>query len=605
MLLVLLLACPSPTDSGEVAALPLPEGVAARFVCGGKSADYDEAHPAYSEATVEWGLEGVTAANMVALDLDMDGWTDLIASESPHETRDDPASDTWYHAVMMNREVGGRRAFVNESEASGLLVGADGLPGSGHSMYVGADVDGDGDLDLFAGRNHDAGSDDVTGERNAIFLNDGAGHFTRVPVSGLEEKSAWATAAASFTEVDGDGIPDLWLVGWYRDYGELDSSGPRLYRGEGDGTFTDATAGTAMDQKPTRTYEDWNDRSRRRPGFGATTCDVDADGSPELIQSSYARTWNLMFSHGDGEWVEVGEAAGMDADDNEDYSSDLQYACYCEANACDPEPTVSCNGAMPSTYWVPGYSDLPSRLGGNTFTTVCADADNDGDLDLYHAEIRHDWAGDAADSSQLLLNDGSGTFTRQDNEENGLARRRPAGADWNEGDMQAALFDYDLDGWKDLLLMDSDYPDTHLYAFHNGEDGTFREDSDATGLNQPWPHGLAVADFDLDGDLDVVTGSSTARTGTPWTDHAVHFYENGLGGSSMRLSGLAPGTRVDVTASGMTQTFEASGGYGLWGMHHDTALTIGLDGECAIEDLAITPLFGETSRYGALSGSDQ
>jgi hypothetical protein len=602
MLLALLLACPQAPEPAPVGTGALPTGVSARFRCGAPSADYDEAHPAMVETTVDWGLDGVTAANMVALDLDMDGWPDLIASESPHDTRDDPASGIWYHAVLMNREVDGRRRFVNETEASGLIVGADGAPGSGHSLYVGADVDGDGDLDLFAGRFHDAGNEDTTGERNAIFLNDGAGHFTRVAESGLEGHEAWATAAASFTEVDGDGIPDLWLVGWYKHYGDLDSSGPRLYRGKGDGTFEDVTGGTAMDLEPTLTTEDWHDRTHRRPGYGATACDVDGDGSPELIQSSYARTWNLMFTRRAGEWEEIGELAGIDADQDEDFRSDLQYACYCETNACDPAPAVPCKGKFPGTYWKPGHSDLAGRLGGNTFTTACADVDNDGDLDLFHTEIRHHWAGEASDSSQLLLNDGSGFFTRQDNHQNGLARPRPEGESWNEGDLQAAFFDYDLDGWKDLVLVNSDYADTHLLAWHNERDGTWREVGDATGLNQPWPHGLTVADFDLDGDLDVLTASSTARAGTPWTDHALHFYENGLGGSSLRLGGLPLGARVEVTAGGITQTFEVSGGYGLWGMQDDTALTVGLDGACAIEDLAITPLFGDTWRSGPLSG---
>jgi enediyne biosynthesis protein E4 len=602
MLLVLPFACAAVVDSVPAGPVELPAGVVAQFSCHGNAAGYDEAHPAYLAATEAWGLEGVTAANAVALDLDMDGWPDLLASESPHDTRDDPEQGIWHHAVMMNREVSGRRAFVNETAQSGLFVGADGKPGSGHSLYVGADVDGDGDLDLFAGRFHDAGKDDVTGERNTIFLNDGAGHFSRVPSSGLEGTGAWSTAGAAFTEVDGDGIPDLWLVGWYERYGEMNSTGPRLYRGKGDGAFVDVTAGTAMDLKPTYTPDEWSDRTHRRPGYGATACDLDGDGSPELLQASYARTWNLLFTRPEGRWVETGAAAGIDADDDEDFRSDVQYACYCEANACHPAPTVACNGRMPSTYWVPGHSDRPSRLGGNTFTTVCADADNDGDFDLFHAEIRHAWAGAASDASQLLLNDGTGGFTRVQNDGAGFARARSTTADWNEGDMQAALFDFDLDGWKDLVLMDSDYEDTHLLAWHNERDGTWREASEATGLDQPWPHGLAIADFDLDGDLDLVTGSSTSRAGSPWVDHAIHFYENRLGGSSLRLSGLTTGARVDVSAAGITQSFEVSGGYGLWGMHHDTALTIGLNGECTVEDVAIAPLFGDAWHSGFMIG---
>ncbi len=603
MLLLLLIACPSLDEVPTVSTYAkLPEGVVATFTCGGDARNYDESNPAFVEETEAWGLEGFTAANMMTVDLDGDGFPDLIVNEANGELRDDPAAGVYYHRVLMNREVGGRRVFVDETDASGLLVGEDGAPGTGHATYAAADVDRDGDLDLFAGRSHDDGNEDTTGERDAIFLNDGAGRFSRVVGSGVGEVLK-ATISASFTEVNGDGFPDLWVVSWYAEYGgSTDSGPPKLYEGNGDGTFVDVTDGTAMDLKPTRSAAQYLDRAYRRPGFGATACDVDGDGSPELIQSTYARSWNLMFSQSSGEWAEIGEGSGMDADDGLDYRDNYMYACFCEANACDPAPTIDCGGAFPSNYWTIGYDDQPARLAGNTFTTVCGDIDNDGDFDLYHTEIHHKWGGESGDSTSLLLNDGSGSFVREDNEENGLARKRSKMADWNEGDLEAAFFDYDADGWKDILLVDSDYEDTHMYAWRNEGDGSFSDVSDSTGLNQPWPHGEAIADFDRDGDLDVVTGSSHARGGSPWTENTLHMWENGLGGSSLRLSGLPVGTRVDVDTSEGTQTFDVSGGYGVTGQQQDTVIFVGLNGQCSVSDLRITPLFGQTVDMGPLSG---
>ncbi len=603
MLLALLLACPPPTDTAVPEQGSLPDGVVGEFTCNGPAGTYDEGSPAYVEASTDWGLDGITASNMITVDLDGDGYPDLLVNEADGEKRDDPAGGVYSHRVLMNRASGDRRVFVDETDASGLLVGEDGAPGSGHGTFVAGDVDGDGELDLFAGRNHNATVDDTTGERDAIFLNDGAGHFSRVAASGVGDDLK-ATVSASFTDFNADGKLDLWVVGWYSEYGAgMDSSPPALFEGNGDGTFVNVTNQTAMDLKPTRTYDHWIDRGHRRPGYGATACDVDADGSPELIQSSYARTWNLMFTKGRGDWEEVGESAGMDADDNLDYSDNYWYACYCETHGCDPEPTVSCGGSFPDNYWTPGYDDHPSRLGGNTFTTVCADIDNDGDLDLYHTEIHHLWAGQSGDGSQLLLNDGSGHFERADSAENGLERVHSKFEDWNEGDLFSAFFDYDADGWKDILLVESDYPDDHLYAWHNEGDGTFTEVSDTTGLNQPWPHGAAIADFDRDGDLDVVTGSSHARSGSPWTENTLHLYENRLGGNLLRIAGLPVGTRVDVEAGGMTQTFEVSGGYGVTGQQHEVAVYVGLGDACSVDDVSITPLSGETTHSGSLSGS--
>ena len=80
--------------------------------------------------------------------------------------------------------------------------------------------------------------------------------------------------------------------------------------------------------------------------------------------------------------------------------------------------------------------------------------------------------------------------------------------------------------------------------------------SDATGMNQPWPAGIAMADFDADGDVDLVTGSSLARSGTPWTAREVHLYENVAPvGNWLRVRGAPVGARVEVDAGGLRVAF--------------------------------------------------
>ncbi len=605
ILLPWLWGCTTATDSGDAPASTLPDGLRLSWACGGEAAGFDKDATAFVEATDAWGLAPFTAGQMIAFDADGDAWPDLLVHEAVAEGRDDPAGGVYYHRLLLNRDEGGRRVFVDFTDDSGLLVGEDGAPGTGHGAYAAGDVDGDGDLDLFAGRYHDRGNDDVTGERNTVYLNDGSAHFTRLADSGVGSESAMPTMSASFTEVDGDGVLDLWVVNWYADYsGSMDSGPPLLYRGRGDGTFEDVTDGTAMDLKPVLNSDHWQDRKRRRPGFGATACDVDGDGAPELIQSSYARTWNLMFGQRGGEWAEVGEGSGMDADDNLDYSDNLYYVCYCEVTGdCPLEPAYACPDTAYAS-WTPGYDDAEGRLAGNTFTTVCGDLDNDGDMDLYNTEIQHEWAGQSADQSQLLLNDGSGQFERLSNDdEQGLLRK--AGSNHSDlGDLQAGFFDFDNDGWQDVVLVESDYPDTQMWVWHNQAGGGFEEQSAETGLDQPWPHGLALADFDRDGDVDLVTGSSHARSGSPWTVNTLHLYENQLGGSSVRIEGAPIGARLQVEAGGVTQTFEVGGGYGVGILQHDLALTVGLDGACAIDDLVYTPPFGETQRSGPLSPAE-
>jgi hypothetical protein len=79
------------------------------------------------------------------------------------------------------------------------------------------------------------------GLRSEILLNDCSGHFTVLPGSGVD-KHAETTAAAEFFDYDGDGVLDLFTGEWYKEYGVSYKSYPsRLYRGLGGGRFEEVT----------------------------------------------------------------------------------------------------------------------------------------------------------------------------------------------------------------------------------------------------------------------------------------------------------------------------------------------------------------------------
>ncbi len=559
---------------------------------------------AFVETTDDWGLTDVTGVHYEAGDLDGDGYPDLLVTEGNTNVRDDYPT-TRLRFVMMNRPSdSGGRTFVDETEASGLLVARDGnTTGTSHNFYVEGDVDDDGDIDLFAGRYYDAGSADATGDCSEIYLNDGAGHFTLAASSDICIPEGYPTSAAAFTDYDGDGTLDLWVTGWYVEYGaSYEGAQAHLYHGNGDGTFTDVTDAGGLKLK-SGTTSDYLDRDVRRPSYGATTCDVNGDNLPDLISSSYGRAWNQLWRNDGGTFTETGEEAHFDADTDLDYTDNWAYECYCSAHSCDPAPADTCNGSFDSNSWTPGFDDQPARLAGNSFTTVCADIDNDGDNDLYTAEIAHDWAGDSADRTQLLTNDGNGIFTRLDNDTDGLARKRPRNGSWNEGDLFAGFLDFDNDGWRDILLVQSDYEDTHMWLWRQTSAGQFEEVSDATGMNQEWPSGLAIADFDLDGDLDVITGSSTARSGTPWTTHKTHFYENQQGGNYVRFVGLPVGAKVEIEAGGQYQMAEVNGGYGTFGITNDTVAQFGLGDVCMVDTVTVTLPGGESHSFEGKVGN--
>lgn len=556
---------------------------------------------AFVERTEPWGLAEVRGVKLSTADLDGDGYPDLVINEGSPFGRDDYAKGTRYHWVMMNVDDGaGGRTFVDQTEDSGLFTPRQGEGGRASQIHVFGDVDNDGDLDVFAGAFYDANDPDSDpGDRSELLLNDGTGHFSLATQSDISIADGYATAGASFVDVDADGKLDLWVTGWYEQYGYLYAEQDHLYLGNGDGTFTDTTDASGLSMIRGSTTSDWLDGLARRSAYGATSCDLNGDTWPDLLATNYGRAWNQQWmNQGDGSFVDTSMTSGFAADDNLSYTDDQFYRCYCDVyGGCDPDPGAPSISGCDSyaDYWTPGWDDQPARLAGNSFSTSCGDIDNDGDNDLVTAEIVHWHIGQGSDPTELLINDGSGSFSRPGNDSNGLERTWPS-ADWNAGDLFTAMVDLDGDGWKDLVVSSSDYPDTHLFVWRQVAPGQFQDVSSDWGLDQAWPAGLAIADFDRDGDLDLVTGSSTARSGTPWETHEIHLYENQLGpGNTLRIAlhgdsanARGIGASVQVTTGDLTQTAEVGGGYGHFGMQQDTLLYFGLDAACTVDEITVT-----------------
>ncbi|MCB9680944.1 MAG: CRTAC1 family protein [Alphaproteobacteria bacterium] len=584
-------------------------------VCGASGTPWS-----FQERSQAWGLDGAHGTRLSAADLDGDGYPDLVAMEGDAFGRDSFDDDQRFHFVLMNRPTSdGGRTFVDATIDSGLFAPRDADPsqfGRAGQLAVFGDLDGDGDVDALVGQFYDRllvdrGTVDP-GDRTEVMLNDGTGHFTFAPTSDVTVPRGYATTGASLVDVDRDGILDVWITGWYVTYGELEAHQDELFRGVGDGTFTRVTEGSGLEMIKGRDGQDWIDGAARRPGMGATACDLDGDGREDLLATNYGRSWNQQWmQQEDGTFVDVARTSGFSDDGDLTYDDNAFYRCWCAVNGCTPDPGPSplADCAANAASWTPGWDDQPHRLAGNSFSTVCADVDDDGDMDLLTAEITHWWAGEGSDATELLLNDGTGRFSRPGIQRTGLARTWPS-ASWDQGDLFAAMADLDNDGDKDLLVASTDYPDTRLFTWRHDDGVRFTEVGPDVGLDQPWPASLAIADFDLDGDLDVVSGSSTTRTGTPWTSHELHLYENQLdGGNALRLrlhgkdantSGI--GARVQVTTGDRTTTWRLDGGQGHMAMQHDLALHVGLGEACTADDVVVTWPDGTVDHYPGVRG---
>jgi hypothetical protein len=344
---------------------------------------------------------------------------------------------------------------------------------------IAGDIDQDGDTDIY-----------VTADGpNALLLNQGDGTFVEAAEQAGLTAPEWSTAAA-MADYDGDGLVDLFVAS----YIDLDHKVPNpiglfpqdyyglpnhLYRNRGDGTFEDVAQQAGL-----------TDEER---SLGALFSDLDQDRDLDLYVANDGEPNRLYLNRGDGTFEEISQQAGVD-----DRGSGM--------------------GVAAGDYTGDGWFDL-----------VVTNFE-----DEYNALYQNKALGETPPEFQYT------TF-----------RMGIQGFGQNQTGWGVTWLDLDLDGQLDLLTVQGKVPVTDLVAdrqmirfYQNRGDGTFLDARQTIGVQEIGPllaRGMAAADYDNDGDLDI----AIATIGGPLT----LLQTGGATGNWLvvSLDNFAPGTHLSAT----------------------------------------------------------
>ena len=362
------------------------------------------------------------------------------------------------------------------------------------------DYDGDGYLDIFCVQGGSLDPAETNRPTCKLYHNLGGWKFedvtARAGVGGHGEYGMGCACA----DYDGDGRVDILVT---------TVTGPILYHNNGDGTFTDMTRAAGL------TNRSW--------GTSCAFVDYDGDGKLDLVIANYLR------------WSAATELECFSQGGAPDYCSPLNYKA--------PLMVTLYHNLGHGTFEDVSAAAGLDRAYGNGLGVVCADFNHDGWPDIFVAND--------AMPNQLWMNTGHGTF-----KDEAMIRGCAVNAlGIAEAGMGVVAVDLYQRGWLDLFVTHLVNEGNRLFVNTNGyfNDVVMPKGPGAGSL--PFTgFGVAFADFDNDGQLDLYVANGRVRLGQSALDPHDPYAEpntllRGLGGGDFAAVAPAGGTAKALLAT--------------------------------------------------------
>jgi photosystem II stability/assembly factor-like uncharacterized protein len=387
---------------------------------------------------------------------------------------------------------------------------------------VWGDYDNDGKLDIYH-FNHNTLYHNESTSNTTSFV---AVPFPDVPMTWPNNNFTYSRGA-TWADYTGNGFLDIY-IGGFENEGAVAFFDDALVFNNQDGTFTKQA--------------DRNSRQSR----GVTSCDWDEDGDVDIYVSNYRLQRNpLWVNDGAGNFTDQGVAFGV------------------SGNSPPVPPAVQSYAHTVGSCW--------------------GDINNDGHFDLFAGNFNHH-DGRRGEDATLHRNQGPGNPNPADD-----WHFVPAWVldvpDWQETYGSPSLADYDNDGDLDLyftVLSASDAP--RLYR--NDGNWNFTNVTALEGLgggNTSWQG--AWADFDNDGDLDLVTDGKLFVNNSPTNNNWLKVHLSG-NGTTVNSAAIGSQARIDL-GNGTILTRHVEAGMGE-GNQNDLTLHFGLGTHNTPVDIEIT-----------------